>query len=189
MHINSNKCGYNKINTSSCTSCDIFSNFREEDAFAIIKGGPLAPSICGKALLYQLKDGVYIRVYITGIPANDVDLNRGKMFSNTFHAFHIHELGNCTVGNPKDPFLAAGGHWNIEGNPHEFHTGDLPPLLANNGKVMMSFLTQRFMLKNALNRSFILHKNYDTIKAQPSGNAGSRLACGLIKSKSHNCCC
>lgn len=156
-------------------SYDIFSSFNNADAYAKIKGGPLAPKLRGIALLYQLCDGVYIEVYVCGIPIFDCHCS-------SFHGFHIHEFGNCIVGDPKNPFQAAGGHWNPTDQPHPYHAGDLPPLLSNNGKALMSVVTDRFKLRDAIGRSFIIHRDDDDFTTQPTGNSGPRLACGVIRS-------
>lgn len=164
-------------------SCEIFNSVKNYDAYAVIKGGPLAPNISGKILLQQIKDGVYLHVYISGIPAisnNDTPIE--------FHGLHIHEFGNCTIGDPENPFLSAGGHWNPANLNHPNHAGDLPPILSNNGVAMMSFFTNRFYLKDAIGRSFILHEKPDDFISQPTGNAGKRLACGTIKLV-NPCCC
>lgn len=161
------------------TSYEIFSDFDklQPDAFANLKGGPLAPSLRGRILLYQLSDGVYIRTYIVGIPVNTTT---GQKVD--FHGFHIHEFGNCTVGNPADPFTAAGGHWNPTNQPHPFHAGDLPPILSTNGTAMMSVYTSAFNVRDVIGKSFILHEKADDFMTQPAGNSGLRLACGVIQS-------
>lgn len=145
------------------------------DAIAIIKGGPLAPYLTGKVSLYQLKEGVCVDIWLTGIPDdNEKDGITG------FHAFHIHENGNCEVGDPSDPFLQAGGHWNPEHTDHPYHAGDLPPVLNNNGYARMSVITDRFTVCEAIGHSFILHEKADDFTSQPSGAAGKRLGCGII---------
>ena len=165
--------------TSLPTSYEIFSNFDElkPDAFANLKGGPLAPSLRGRILLYQLSDGVYIRTYIVGVP---LTTTTGQKVD--FHGFHIHEFGNCTVGDPANPFTAAGGHFNPTNQPHPFHAGDLPSILSTNGTAMMSVYTSQITVKDVIGKSFILHEKPDDFTTQPAGNSGLRLACGVIQS-------
>lgn len=161
------------------TSYEVFSTFNDipANAFASLKGGPLAPNLRGQILLYQLTDGVYIRAYIVGIPTTTSTGEKAD-----FHGFHIHEFGNCTVGDPANPFTAAGGHWNPTNQPHPFHAGDLPPILATNGIGMLTFYDAQFKVKDVIGKSFILHEKADDFMTQPAGNSGLRLACGVIKS-------
>ena len=123
--------------------------------------------------MYQLEEGVYIKAYITGIP----NINNQ---TSSFHGFHIHEVGDCTVGNANDPFTAAKSHYNPTGAEHPMHAGDLPPILSANGVGILSFYTNRFTVDQVIGKSFILHQGYDDFTSQPAGNAGSRLACGVI---------
>jgi Cu-Zn family superoxide dismutase len=96
------------------------------------------------------------------------------------HGFHIHENGTCTIGDPADPFKAAGNHWNPDAQPHGNHAGDLPVLFSNNGHAIMGFFTNRFKTKDVVGKSVIIHENPDDYRSQPAGNAGKRLACGVI---------
>ncbi|MEG2018689.1 MAG: superoxide dismutase family protein [Clostridium sp.] len=155
-------------------------NLQPPDAYALIKGGPLAPYIRGQVFFYQLKDGVYIRAYITGIP--EVTSSGSP---STFHGFHIHEFGSCLVGNEKNPFTEAGGHWNPEKKPHPFHPGDLPPLLSTNGIAMMTVYTPNFLVNDVIGKSLIIHEGVDDFTTQPAGNSGPRLACGMINPSSN----
>lgn len=159
---------------------NLFRRSRRPDAIAYIKGGPLAPHINGTALFYQLEDSVYISTYVEGMP---IQLPNGE--PSSFHGFHIHQYGNCTVGDPNDPFQAAGGHFNPENLPHPQHAGDLPPLLAVNGPLFgsayLGVVTNRFQLKDVVGLSMIIHQNLDDFTTQPSGNSGPRWACGIIQ--------
>ena len=160
------------------SSYEIFADFNElqPSAFADLKGGPTAPSLKGRILLYQLSDGVYIRAYIIGIPTHTTT---GQKV--TFHGFHIHDSCDCTVSNFAHPFMTAGGHWNPTNQPHPFHAGDLPPILSTNGTAMMSVYTSAFNVRDVLGKSFILHEKADDFTTPPAGNPGIRLACGVIK--------
>jgi len=84
------------------------------------------------------------------------------------------------VGDPADPFLAAGGHWNPRGQPHGDHAGDFPVLFSNNGYALMCFFTNEFTVAEAPDRSVIIHLNPDDYRTQPAGASGPRLACGVI---------
>lgn len=98
------------------------------------------------------------------------------------HGFHIHENGTCEVGNPQEPFQAAGGHWNPRNQPHGNHAGDFPVLFSNKGRSSMCFFTNKFTSAEVVGKSIIIHKNPDDYRTQPAGDAGKRLACGIIKS-------
>ncbi|SHH90039.1 Copper/zinc superoxide dismutase (SODC) [Clostridium grantii DSM 8605] len=75
----------------------------------------------------------------------------------------------------------AGGHWNPKNQPHGNHAGDLPVLFSNNGVAIMSFFTDKFKVAGIINKAIIIHESPDDYTSQPSGNAGKRLACGLIQ--------
>lgn len=163
---------------NSCPKYDIQKIFSMYDpsrptGYAKLKGGPLAPCIRGDIFLYQLEDGVYIKAYITGIP----NVNNQ---TSSFHGFHIHEVGDCSVGDNNNPFTAAKSHYNPTNAEHPMHAGDLPPILSANGVGILSVFTDRFTVDDVIGKSFILHQGYDDFTSQPAGNAGSRLACGVI---------
>ncbi|WP_346929446.1 superoxide dismutase family protein [Clostridium sp.] len=156
---------------------DIIANpvILEPTAFALIQGGPLAPEIRGKALFYPISDGIFLRIYVEGIPKFT---SEGK--PSLFHGFHIHEFGNCSVGNPTDPFMSAGTHWNPTNQPHPYHYGDLPPLMSSNGTAAMSVYISRFFIPDVIGKAIIIHENADDFVSQPAGNSGKKLACGVI---------
>lgn len=162
----------------SCPKYDIqkiFSVYNQSkpNAYAQMKGGPLAPCIKGTIYLYQLEDGVYIKVYITGIP----NVNNQ---TSSFHGLHIHEVGDCSVTDKKNPFTAAKSHYNPDNASHPMHAGDLPPILSSDGIGILSVFTNRFKVNEVIGKSFILHEGYDDFTSQPAGNAGARWACGVI---------
>lgn len=45
----------------------------------------------------------------------------------------------------------------------------------------MSFFTNRFRPSQVIGKSVMIHQNPDDFRSQPSGNAGKRLACGVIQ--------
>lgn len=102
------------------------------------------------------------------------------------HGFHIHEGTSC--GNNGDDAL---GHWNPTGEAHgrygqtPFHQGDIGNVTCNaQGQGTLSIEAEGWTLDNdpntgILGRAAILHANEDTY-VQPTGNAGGRIACGLI---------
>jgi len=103
-------------------------------------------------------------------------------------ALHIHETGSCAnMGK------AAGGHFNPDNNPHAHpddmngHAGDLPNLTANeDGIATINYVNKKISAaevgKYSVNRlALIVHANADDYQSQPSGNAGERVACGIIE--------
>jgi Cu-Zn family superoxide dismutase len=103
------------------------------------------------------------------------------------HGLHIHEKGDCSSGDG----MSAGGHFNPHGKPHgnpssaERHAGDLPSLKANkqgrgNVQVELDGLTVKPGPASVIGRAVIVHADPDDYKTQPAGNAGARLACGVI---------
>lgn len=133
----------------------------------------------GHAILKQEKNGVSIEVEAWDLP-------KGA------HGFHIHEKGLCE----KPDFKSAGDHFNPSHKKHGFdnpegpHAGDLPNLeVGEDGKVSESFLNEMVTLKpgedNSLLReggtSLVIHSDPDDNISQPAGNAGERIACGVIK--------
>jgi Cu-Zn family superoxide dismutase len=104
------------------------------------------------------------------------------------HGFHIHEAGDCSSGDG----MSAKGHFNPHGKPHgdpksaERHAGDLPALKAGkDGRakidVEMDVITLTSGPANIGGKGLIIHADPDDYKTQPTGNAGARLACGVIK--------
>lgn len=57
----------------------------------------------------------------------------------------------------------------------------MPPLFENNGYAYLSFLTNRFQIKDIVGKTVIIHDMPDDFKTDPSGNSGTKIACGIIK--------
>jgi len=102
------------------------------------------------------------------------------------HGFHIHEYGDCT----KADGTSAGGHYNPEGHDHALpngkmrHAGDLGNLKADaNGAATYNNTVDNITLVDLHNpivgRGVIIHAKPDD-GGQPTGNAGPRIACGVI---------
>jgi superoxide dismutase, Cu-Zn family len=103
------------------------------------------------------------------------------------HGFHIHEAGDCSSGDG----MSAKGHFNPLGKPHgmpgpQSHAGDLPMLkAAKNGRAKLDFEIEGITVApgatSIVGRGLIIHADPDDFKTQPTGNAGARLACGVIQ--------
>ena len=103
------------------------------------------------------------------------------------HGFHVHEFGDCSAADAS----SAGGHFNPKGMPHAGpaeaarHAGDLGNVKADaQGKARLETTTDALSLAPgdtlALGRSVIVHEKADDLHTQPTGNAGNRVACGVI---------
>jgi Cu-Zn family superoxide dismutase len=145
---------------------------------APIIGGPLAPEIEGIVYFDPVENGTDVTVIVFGLPDYQPARN-GHAPIGPF-GFHIHENGDCSVGNSDSPFEISGNHWNPTNQPHGNHAGDFPNLFSNNGFCQMSFFTNKFTPEEVLGKEVIIHQNPDDFRTQPAGNTGKRLACGVI---------
>jgi len=130
----------------------------------------------GEATFEQVADKVHVVVYVQGLkPGQD-------------HGLHIHEVGDCSSGDG----MSTKGHFNPLGKPHghpgsaERHAGDLPALKANkagraNVQVDLDLITVTPGPASIVGRGLIVHAAPDDYKTQPTGNAGARIACGVIQ--------
>jgi superoxide dismutase, Cu-Zn family len=148
-------------------------------AVARITGGSLAPSIRGTVTFTEVPGGTVISVEVNGLPPYK-PANQGKPQVGP-HGFHIHESGNCSLGNQAEPFMTTGGHWNPTNQPHGNHAGDFPVLFSNGGYAKMTFFTNKFNVEQVIGKAIIIHEGPDDYKTQPAGGAGRRLACGVIE--------
>lgn len=142
-------------------------------AKAHIKGSSKYPKIDGTVTFKEVKDGVLLTAKINGLPQSKAHC-KGRFFG-----FHIHEGTSCT-GNSEDEFANAKTHLNPTNCPHPFHIGDLPPLIENNGYSYMSVLINKFKIKDIIGKVIIIHDMPDDFTTQPSGNSGTKIACGKI---------
>jgi len=128
----------------------------------------------GSATLTALPNGVLIGLDLTAIPAGE-------------HAFHIHAVGTC---EPPD-FKSAGPHFNPEEDKHGLmnpagpHAGDMPNIaVPDSGKLQIEVLNQMVHLDDGLfdqdGSALVIHAGADDYKTDPAGNAGDRIACGVI---------
>ena len=137
------------------------------DAVAQIHGGIDAPQLSGYVQFYQESGCVLVVAKISGLP----------MESETgFYGFHIHQGESCEG----DDFAETKGHYNSENCPHPYHSGDLPPLFSNDGYAFEATLTNRFDISEIIGKTVVIHSKSDDFKTQPSGDAGDKIACGVI---------
>ena len=141
-------------------------------ARADIIGSKSYPGIRGKALFYQTDRGVIVAVEVKGLPT-------GITCQEPIYAFHIHEGDKCT-GNDQDLFANVKTHYNPRCCNHPYHAGDMPPLFSNAGYALLIYVTNRFTVKEIIGRTVVIHDMPDDFTTQPSGNAGEKIACGVI---------
>ncbi|PKM49739.1 MAG: superoxide dismutase [Firmicutes bacterium HGW-Firmicutes-7] len=145
---------------------------------AQVSGGPLAPGINGTVTFKDVPGGTEVSVVINNLPPYRPATNDQAPIGP--FGFHLHENGTCEVGDPNSPFEAAGEHWNPTNQPHGNHAGDFPVLFSNNGYSKMCFFTDKFRAQDAIGKAVIIHQNPDDYRSQPAGDAGKRLACGVV---------
>lgn len=128
----------------------------------------------GVVTFTQTDNGVRVEATISGLD------------QETRHGFHIHQYGDCRAPDG----TSAAGHFNPEGVEHGAptddvrHVGDLGNLPTNaQGTADVDFVDSHLELNGAnsiLGRGVIVHAGTDDFESQPTGDAGSRLACGVI---------
>ena len=127
----------------------------------------------GTITFTKTQEGVRVQGEVTG-------LTPGK------HGFHVHEYGDLTSPDGK----SAGDHFNPAGHPHAapgagpHHAGDLGNIVAGeNGTAKVDMLAKELAFEGAasiLGRGLVVHAKADDLKSQPSGDAGDRVAVGVI---------
>ena len=137
------------------------------DAVARIRGGIEAPQLSGCVQFYQENGYVMIVARIFGLP---------RKSGTGFFGFHIHQGESCSGMD----FSGTGSHYNPHDRPHPEHAGDLPPLMACRGNAYLSVKTDRFSANEIIGRTVVIHSDPDDFYTQPAGNAGRKIACGVI---------
>ena len=143
----------------------------QDAVYANVKGSAKYPELHGKVTFREVYNGTIVSVFVEGLPENE---------AGNFFGFHIHDGGSCT-GDASDPFRNAGEHYNPAKVMHPFHAGDLPVLLGNNGVAWCEFYTDRFYPEDVVGKSIVIHNMPDDFRSQPSGDAGEKIACGVIR--------
>ena len=137
------------------------------DAIAVICGSDDYPNLRGQVRFYQRRNCILVEASIRGLPTTETG----------FFGFHIHTGRICA----EPDFSASGNHYNPTDAPHPLHAGDLPPLISCCSEAYMAVTTGRFRLTDIIGRTVIVHDMVDDFHTQPSGNAGRKIACGVIR--------
>ncbi len=129
----------------------------------------------GKALLTETEGGVHVLLTVEGVDPGD-------------HGAHVHEKGDCSAADG----ASAGGHFNPQSHDHGLpgaekrHLGDLGNIVVGkDGKGSLDITAPGANLKDGdpasfVGRAIIVHAKKDD-GGQPTGNAGGRIGCGVIK--------
>lgn len=132
----------------------------------------------GSVTLTQTPSGVLLAVSVKGLAAGE-------------HAFHVHAVGKC-----EPPFTTAGGHFNPGSKKHGLmaaeghHAGDMPNLhIPASGELTVEVVNAAITLEKGKPNSVfdtdgsavIIHAGKDDYKTDPTGDAGGRIACGVIE--------
>ncbi|WP_425501241.1 superoxide dismutase family protein [Pseudoxanthomonas suwonensis] len=133
--------------------------------------------VSGKLGLVPVTGGVHVRGEVGGLAPN------GRF------GFHVHEKGDCSAADA----TSAGSHFNPAGAPHgragsgAHHGGDMDNLTSNaEGVAAVDAHLHGVTLgggaaNDIAGRAVIVHADPDDYQSQPTGNAGARVACGVIK--------
>lgn len=143
-------------------------------ACALLSGSEDYPGLRGKMEFYLSPPGLLITHEFWGLPY-DTDACAPNILG-----LHLHQEGSCA---PLEgvAFGAAGGHFNPENCPHPAHAGDFPPVFSNHGYAFGAFYSERLSPEMLPGKSIILHSHRDNFTSQPAGDAGSRIACGIVR--------
>ena len=132
--------------------------------------------VSGSVTLKPMGDGVHLTGEVGGLSPGST------------HAIHIHEKGDCSAADAS----SAGGHFNPSAQPHgkvgsgAHHGGDMDNLIANaEGVAQVNAHAQGVTLgggaaNDVAGKAVIVHAAADDYRTQPTGNAGGRVACGVI---------
>lgn len=131
----------------------------------------------GKAELTQTPTGVLLDIEVSRLPAGQ------------WVAFHVHETGSCDHETNHE---SAGGHYNPTSQEHGFlategpHAGDMPnQYVGDDGILRAQVFNPSVGIgegdSDIAGHALMIHAKADDYRSQPSGDAGDRLACGVIE--------
>lgn len=127
----------------------------------------------GEVRFYKIGDGVRVTATFEGLPPGT-------------HGFHLHENGDCSAPDAS----SAGDHYNPAGAPHggpeaasaSRHMGDLGNVEAGaDGRATYERSDNVLVYESLKGRAVVVHASADDLTSQPSGNAGARIGCGVVR--------
>jgi Cu-Zn family superoxide dismutase len=134
-------------------------------------------------------DGVPVgTVELTETPQGTLITAKLSNLPEGSHGFHVHETGSC-----EPPFTSAGGHYNPTSakhgilSPEGMHAGDMPNIyVPASGELTIEILNAKLAVDESLldddGAAIVVHAGPDDYQSDPAGDAGARIACGVIKS-------
>jgi len=135
-------------------------------------------TVTGKVTFSQSGGKVTMKVQVAGLTPGE-------------HAIHLHDKGDCSAPDA----ASAGGHWNPSSEDHgkwghaPFHHGDIGNLTADaKGKAVLTLESTVWTIgdgkpSDVVGHAVVVHAKQDDFTTQPTGNAGGRVACGVIQKK------
>ena len=169
--------GFVSCDTASKGTAGSTDSLAVANATAVLSGTGPDTTVTGQASFQSQSNGQVRMMLNLSVP----------MKANSSVAVHLHEHGDCgDMGNN------AHGHWNPTNENHgrwgegNFHSGDIGNVeLDAQGNGSMELTTDRWTIggdstTNILNKALIVHGGIDDYTTQPTGNAGSRIGCGVV---------
>lgn len=135
----------------------------------------------GTVTFREADDAVVLRIALSGLPPGE-------------HGFHIHEGSSCGPDSTGTPGGAAGGHFNPLVTEHgapsdsrtDRHAGDLGNVVANEEGIVAGTVVDSLLAlsgpTSVIGHAVVVHAGADDLTSQPSGDAGDRIACGVVES-------
>ncbi len=136
--------------------------------------------VSGTVEFVDLGEAVELRYNLAGLGAG-------------MHGFHVHQTGDCGPDSTGTPAGAAGGHLNPLASPHgapaaapaQRHAGDLGNIEADaDGRAIGVRVDSVLAFSgptSILGKAMLVHGGQDDLTSQPSGDAGARVGCGVIR--------
>jgi len=168
------------VGLAGCATAPATKAGPNDAARAVVHLAPTAGSpVTGTLQLVAQGQGVHISGQLSGLAPH------------TAHGFHFHEKGDCSAPDGS----SAGGHFNPTSDPHgragagPHHAGDMDNIVANDqGEATIDVQDDDVSLRpgapnDVVGRAVIIHGSADDYTSQPSGNAGARVACGVVQAQ------